>query len=169
MNCLRCDKEMKTKLGFVTTSYRYCKSCFILIIEKRFRKHVRKFHLKPKQRVVAKDALSRYFLERIVHVPLNILKRKVMDSDLVVSLDTIDDAVVLYLEHLFFAKKQSKQILSLFHCVTDEELSLYCSYKRLSFTPKKHALKEKVHVLEKQYPGTLHALQKSMVDLQGIL
>jgi hypothetical protein len=201
MECLRCDKGIKTKLGFVTNSHRYCKNCFVHIIEKRLRKHLRQFHLKPKQRVVAKDALSRYFLEEVVHVPLQLLKRG-KQSDVVVSLDTADDVAVVYLErlmgidvgsvlkshpltpyqppkskrsHVAGGKKtlssntaENEVVLSLFHCLTDEELSLYCKYKKLQFVPKKSDMKHKLHKLEEQHPGTLHALQKSMVDLQGI-
>ncbi len=172
MECLRCSKKIPVQLRFTTTALRYCKNCFISIIEKRLRKYFRHYMLKKKNRVVVKDAVSRYVFENVVHVPLQILKRKIKKTDFVVSLDTADDAVVAYLGHLFFAKKYvklSKTMLQPFRCLTDEELLLYCDYNKLDFKPQKNPLKQKLHALEQHYPGTLHALEKSMRDLEGIL
>jgi hypothetical protein len=170
MECLRCAKGIKTKLGYVTNSHRYCRPCFVHIMEKRFRKHVRQFGLNKDARIVAKDDVSCYFLENIVHVPLTLLKRG-KQTDVLVSLDTADDAAVVFLERLMLAKKnkQKKNVLCLFHCFTDEELSLYCQYKKMTFTPKKNSMKTKLSKLEQQHPGTLHALEKSMSDLAGLL
>lgn len=171
MQCLSCQKEIPLKLGFVTQSYRYCKKCFLYHIERRIRNFIREHHpLKKGQRVVVRDAVSRYFLEQVVHVPLTLVKKLTKRTDLVVTSTTSDDFVVSFLEHLLFGKKMlkhKKNIFPLFASLTDEELVLYCHYKNLSFVPAKNTLKEKLHGLEQRHPGTLHALAKSRKDLQS--
>lgn len=164
-------KEIPTKLGYVSNCYRYCKNCFVHIIEKRVRKHVRTHHaLQPKQRIVANNGVSHYFLEYVLHCPLTILKSKKKRNDIVISSDTIDDACVVFLEKLFGIKqhKQTKQ-LGIFLCITDEELGLYCQHKKMPFVPKTHPLKARLHVLEQHHPGTLHALAKSIRNFHGVM
>lgn len=170
MQCLSCQKEIPLKLGFVTQSYRYCKKCFLYHIERRVRNYIREHHpLKKGQRVVVSDAVACYFLEQVVHVPLIIVKKSAEKTDFSVSSATQDDLVVSFLEHILFGKKMCKQrknILYLFASLTDEELALYCQYSNLSFVPAKNALKERLHSLEQRHPGTMHALAKSMGDLE---
>ncbi len=172
MNCLSCQKEIPTKLGYVSNSYRFCKFCFSHIIEKRVRKYLKDHPLKKDQRIVASNPVPLYFAQQVMHIPLTILKRASKKSDTVILLETLDDLVVAYLEHLLSgkkAKKQKKNTLLLFSSVTDEELTLYCQYHNLAFTPKKHPLKAFLLRMEAEHPGTIQALYKSMQDLKEIL
>lgn len=172
MNCLSCQKEIPTKLGYVNNCSRYCQGCFAHIIEKRVRKYVKEHHkLKRGQRVVARDAISRFFLEHVVHVPLTLIRKATKKTDAFVPLRTMDDAIVVFLEHFFFGKKREKKKskdIFFFTAITDEELALYCKYKGICFTPKKQRLKEYIYSAEKEHPGTLHALYKSCTDLEDI-
>lgn len=166
MNCLRCQKEIPTKLGYVSTSYRFCTFCFSHIIEKRVRKYLKDHALKKEQRIVASDPISLYFAQHVMHIPL--LKCASKKNNAVIL--TLDDLVVAYLEHLLSGRKTKKQnALLLFSSVTDEELSLYCLYHKIPFTPKKHPLKKFLLRMEAEHPGTIQALYKSMEDLKEIL
>ncbi len=172
MLCLSCQKEIPLKLGFVTQPYRYCKKCFLYQIERRVRNSIREHHpLKKGQHVVVQNSVARYFLEQVVHVPLVLVKKSTKRTDLVVSSATQDDFVVTFLEHILFGKKilrLKKNILPLFASLTDEELGLYCCYRKIPFLPAKNTLKERLHGLEQRHPGTMHALAKSVKDLQSV-
>lgn len=171
MNCLSCQKEIPTKLGYVSNSYRFCTFCFSHIIERRIRKYLKDHSLKRNQRIVAVDPVSSYFAAHIIHVPVQILKRAAKKTDTQILLHTLDDCAVAYLEHLLSGKKtlkQKKNTLLLFSSVTDEELSLYCQYHKIPFTPKKHPLKVFLLRMEAEHPGTIQALYKSMQDLKEI-
>src|SRR3989338_4572155 len=161
MNCLSCHREIPTKLGYISNSYRYCSSCFSHIIERRIRKYIRESApLKRNQRVVVHDPLSAHFIQHITHVPLVVIKKKQKKNDLVVLLHTLDDIVVQFLDHFLLGKKKilkKKNELWLFSSITDEELSLYCQYHHIRFVPQKHPLKEMILQLEKEHPGTVHA------------
>lgn len=171
MQCLICNREIPLKLGYASNSYRYCSTCFIHLIERRVRKYVKEHHLlKKNQRVIVADSLSSYFLKNIVHVPLTFVKKKTKKADLLVSLETIDDNVVVFLEALFSGKKikrTDKSTFSFFSAVTDDELELYCKYKHLSFTPRKHPLKKILENVRQKHPETLHSLAKSVEDLKS--
>lgn len=173
MQCLSCQKEIPLQLGFVTQPYRYCKKCFLYQIERRVRNSIREHHpLKKGQRVVVQNSVARYFLEQVVHVPLVLVKKSAKKTDLIVSSATSDDFVVSFLEHILFGKKIArlkKNILYLFASLTDEELALYCHYRNLSFVPAKNTLKDHLHALEQRHSGTMHALAKSMKDLQMLV
>ncbi|PIN80487.1 hypothetical protein COV16_00795, partial [Candidatus Woesearchaeota archaeon CG10_big_fil_rev_8_21_14_0_10_34_8] len=104
MKCLSCNKK--------ESKYKYCKKCFVNIVERRVRKHVRVFGLKKDQKVVVNDNVTMYFLENIIHLPLKINK----NIGLKLSLITIDDECSAYLERLLFGKKTKKQN-SLFSCL----------------------------------------------------
>ena len=174
MQCLSCQKEIPTKLGFVSNCHHYCSSCFSHIIEKRVRKYIKECcPLKKGQRILAKDAVSRYFVKNVLHVPVTVVKKSQKKSDLVVSSATLDDVVVSFLESFLLGKKQKtrkdrKNELLLFSTITDEELALYCQYHQLAFIPKKNKMKELVQKLEQEHHGTLHSLSKSAQDLKGI-
>ena len=172
MNCLSCQKEIPTKLGYVSNSHRFCKFCFSHIIEKRVRKYLKDHPLKRAQRVVASHPASLYFAQQVMHIPLTILKRPSKKSDTIILLETLDDCAVAYLEHLLSGKKflkQKKNTLLLFSPVTDEELSLYCQYHKIPFFAKKHPLKPFLLRVETEHPGTIQALYKSTQDLKEIL
>ncbi|MBI5001807.1 hypothetical protein HZC31_00315 [Candidatus Woesearchaeota archaeon] len=172
MNCLSCQKEIPTKLGYVSNSHRFCKFCFSHIIEKRVRKYLKDHPLKRGQRIVASHLASLYFAQHVMHIPLTILKRASKKSDTMILSETLDDCAVAYLEHLLSGKKflkQKKNTLLLFSSVTDEELSLYCQYHKLPFAVKKHPLKPFLLRMETEHPGTIQALYKSMQDLKEIL
>ncbi len=172
MNCLSCQKEIPTKLGYVSNSYRFCKFCFSHIIEKRVRKYLKDHPLKRGQRIVASTPASHYFAEHILHVPLTILKRSSGKRETLIGAETLDDCAVAYLEHLLSGKhllKQKKKTLLLFSVLTDEELSLYCQYHKILFAQKKHPLKQFLLCMEAEHPGTIQALYKSMQDLKEIL
>ena len=173
MNCLSCQNELPTKLGYLSNAERYCKHCFIHIVEKRVRKYIREHaKLKKDQRIVAADQLSNYFAQHVIHVPIMLLKKPVKNSDTRITLRTLNDIVVEFLEHFFLGKKKQKKQkneLSLFQTLTDEELLLYCAYKELKFSPKKHKLKEFIRKLEQEHPGTLHSMYKSAKELDNII
>ena len=172
MNCLSCQREIPTKLGYISNCNRYCHSCFLYIIEKRVRKYIKEHQkLKRGQRIIAKDPASRYFVEHVLHVPLTVIEKAEKKTDIIVQLETLDDVVVVFLEQLFFGKKKQKKKsidLCFFNAVTDEELTLFCQYYNIFFKPKKHKLKELLLKLEREHPGTLYALYKSANDLKGI-
>lgn len=173
MNCLSCQKEIPTKLGYISNAQRYCQHCFIHIIEKRVRKYIREHaKLKKDQRIVAKDQVSSYFAQNIIHVPVKVVKKAAKGTDTLIQLATTDDIVVRFMEHFFLGKKKQtkkKNELYLFSAITDEELALYCQYKNLKFCPKKHELKEFIHKLEQEHPGTLHSLYKSAMELESLI
>lgn len=172
MNCLSCQKEISTKLGYVSNSYRFCTFCFSHIIERRIRKYLKDHPLKRGQRVVAPDSVRSYFAQHVMHIPLTILRRASKKNDMLLLSETLDDCAVAYLEHLLSGKKiirQKKTNLLLFSSVTDEELSLYCQYHKIPFTPKKHPLKAFLLRMETEHPGTIQALYKSMQDVKEIL
>ena len=172
MNCLSCQKEIPTKLGYVSNSHRFCKFCFSHIIEKRVRKYLKDHPLKRAQRVVASHSASLYFAQHMMHIPLTILKRPSKKSDTIILSETLDDLAVSYLDRLLSGKKtrnQKKNILLLFSSVTDEELALYCLYHKIPFVAKKHSLKQFLLRMEIEHPGTIQALYKSMQDLKEIL
>lgn len=172
MNCLSCQREIPTKLGYISNSYRYCSSCFSHIIERRIRKYIRESApLKRNQRVVVSDQISAHFIQHITHVPLVVVKKKQKKNDLVVLLHTLDDVVVQFLDHFLLGKKKvlkKNNELWLFSSITDEELALYCQYHKIRFAAQKHPLKEMLLQLEKEHSGTLHALSKSVCDLADI-
>jgi len=172
MNCLTCHREIQTRLGYISNSYRYCSSCFSHIIERRIRKYIRESApLKRNQRVVVSDPVSAHFMQHITHVPLVVVKKRQKKNDCVVLLHTLDDLVVQFLEHFLLGKKKvvkKKNELRLFSSITDEELALYCQYHKIRFAAQKHPLKEMLLGLEKEHPGTLHALSKSVCDLEEI-
>lgn len=173
MKCLICQKEIPTVLGYVSNCQRYCQSCFLFIVEKRIRKYIREHaKLKKDQRIVATEPVAQYFATQVIHVPVNILKKQKEKTDTHITLVTLDDVVVRFLEYFFLGKKRQKKKkteLWLFAAVTDEELALYCTYKRIKFTPQKHVLKDLIQQLEKQHPGALYSLYKSAQELEDIL
>ena len=172
MNCLSCHREIPTKLGYISNSYRYCSSCFSHIIERRIRKYIRESApLKRNQQVVVSNPLSTHFIQHITHVPLVVPKKIQKKNDLVVQLHTLDDVVVQFLDHFLLGKKKitkKKNELWLFSSITDEELTLYCHYHHIRFAAQKHPLKEMILHLEKEHPGTVHALYKSVMELEDI-
>ncbi len=172
MNCLSCQKEIPTKLGYVSNSYRFCTFCFNHIIEKRVRKYLKDHSLKKGQRVVAPDSVRSYFAQHVLHIPLTILRRASKKTDTLLLSETLDDCAVVYFEHILSGKKtpkQKKNTLLLFSPITDEELSLYCQYHKIPFTPKKHPLKQFLLRMETGHPGTIQSFYKSMQDLKEIL
>ena len=172
MNCLSCQKETPTKLGYVSNSHRFCKFCFSHIIEKRVRKYLKDHPLKRGQRIVALDPVRLYFAQHVMHIPLIILKRASQKNDTVILLETLDDLAVSYLDRLFSGKKAQKQKktdLLIFSTVMDDELALYCLYHNIPFIAKKHPLKQFLLRMETEHPGTIQALYKSMQDLKEIL
>lgn len=173
MNCLSCQKEIPAKLGYVSNAQRYCQYCFIHIIEKRVRKYIREHaKLKKGQRVVAKDSISRYFSEQVIHVPITLLKKATKKTDIIIQLITLDDIVARFIEHFLLGKKKQKKNkheLFLFSPITDEELTLYCQYKNLNFSARKHILKDFIFKWEQEHQGTLHSLAKSAKELEEII
>lgn len=178
MQCLKCQREIPLKLGYVSNCYRYCQQCFNHIIEKRVRKYIKEHYpLKRGQRIAVTNAISNYFVKNVLHVPVTLIKKAQKKSDIFVSLATLDDIVVSFLEYFFHGEKikktrkinkNRKNELLLFSTITDEELSLYCQYHQLPFTPKKNKIKELLQKLEQEHPGTLYALYKSTQDLKEI-
>lgn len=137
------------------------------------RKYIREHaKLKKDQRIVAKDPISNYFAQQVIHVPITMVKKAAKKTDTIIQLTTLDDVVVQFMEHFLLGKKKQKRKkndLLLLSTITDEELALYCCYKNLKFSPKKHELKEFIHKADQEHPGTLHSMYKSAMELENIL
>jgi hypothetical protein len=178
MLCVKCNKKKaEISLPYLKN---VCKNCFLSIIEKRVRKHVRINKLfKKKDRILVIDDLSYYFVKKTIkNLPVKILKNK-FDINKTINYNknkliydyilknkinkiiipwTIDDEINLYLEKILFRKEktlQKQKIIKLFVNITDNEIELFSKFKKIEFkmNKKNKLIKEMIDNLEKKYSG----------------
>ena len=119
MKCYLCSKTAKIQQQ---KGRAVCDECFIRLIEKRIRKYTRLNKIfRPKDRILVKGQLSKYFVESITKgLPIKIVHKK---SNKFVVDWTADDEANLFLENLFLGEKirQDKKQIKLLKVITDKE------------------------------------------------
>jgi hypothetical protein len=168
MKCIKCKAKV---LG----DFEFCRSHFVENIEKRVKKDIRQNNLIEKdEMLLAKDPLSRHFIEKVINVPVKIGKkgREAMQW-------TMDDEILLFLDSLFGKKniKASgigiiKDRIKLFRTVTDKELLAYAKIKGLKFdkkrTEKEKSIISELNLLEKDHRETRFSLIKSIEEVASL-
>ncbi|MBI5392747.1 hypothetical protein HZA96_02660 [Candidatus Woesearchaeota archaeon] len=162
----------------------------INLIEKRIRKNLRsKDILKKDQTIYVIDPLTMFFLERIVTLPVNIVRlskkelnikeynytiftnkevklfRKKMKKNEILFLPLLlDDYCALFLQSHFADQQIKKQALhSLFETITYEEIKVIAEKFKLKVPfNRKDDLYQLLDALEAKFNGTKHALYNSL-------
>lgn len=171
MNCI-CGKPGRIRLSY--TQIRYCKNCFLRLIQHRVQKDLRqKKFFKGRDTVyllndgskeffIAKWLLEEIFEKRmkihLVKAFKNVRGKKVRPTHL-------DREAGLQLDFFLTGKKQKKEPALRFpSAVLEEEIIQLCyllGYKKV----KKDAQHPLIQAMEKRYPGTLFGLHKTFQEL----
>ena len=161
MKCYLCSKKAKIQQQ---KGRAVCDECFCRLIEKRIRKYTRLNKIfRPKDKILVKGRLSRYFIESITkNLPIKIVNKK---SNKVVVDWTADDEANLFLEELFLGKKnkQDKKQVKLLKVITDKEAKLFAKIKKLKFkeNKKNKDIQKFIDELEKKDLGAKYRLLKN--------
>ncbi|MBT4539991.1 hypothetical protein HOC35_00620 [Candidatus Woesearchaeota archaeon] len=160
--CKKCNKS--TKLEF-------CNGCFLDVIYKRLRKHIRaNQYIKRNDHLLVKDELTKKIFPSILNTPVTIkFKGKLLPRYKEILTICLDDIEELYLDKLFHGKsfkmKFSKQQIPLYICLTKEELQRLAKFHKIKLPKRKKTLiSEFLDYFEKQVPGTKFNIKKSILS-----
>jgi tRNA(Ile)-lysidine synthase TilS/MesJ len=146
-----------------------CKACFVEVIERRARKAVKDFGWLQKGQEVhavedasAQGKAAAALFRRVIkglpveHVPAD-------QAEVLVVGKTADDEAEGFLNQLFAGRLEQKStVLNVLANISTAEIEKYCELQDIAGEPmQKSALRQKLEGLEKRYPGTMFALQKS--------
>lgn len=171
MKCLKCGKENDEK---------YCNSCFIEIIKKRVRKHLRNTQIiKPEDKLLVNDEVSLWLLNECINFPIEIINedsKKSINSEIgrfrgILPI-TLDVEIHDFLEKLFSKNFNDSEIkeepLSLLSPITNEEVLRICRLKNLKFNfPKDDDIYVMINKIESKYPGKKFSLYNSLRDMRN--
>ena len=169
MNCAKCKKKGVVK----RVDKVFCKRCFTSIIDRAVRKRVRQYDLKKGQTVFVFGEISKYFLENVINLPLNVVmkgnKRVVELAKTSGKLDvlqwTMDDECMVFLDSMFNGKvlKKGKDFIKIFYSLEVRDLNNYIKLNKLKIKKieRKGELYRILDKLENKYPGTKTSLLKS--------
>ncbi len=141
-----------------------CKGCFVELINRRARKALKDTSWPTKgQKVFIEDNPSAKALFKAVIKNLPIEYAPIEQAELVIIGKTADDEAEDFLNQLFEGKLKEKiKAVNILSNITAAELEKYCEFENIAFTKTdKSVLRTKLEALEKRYPGTIFALQKS--------
>ncbi|MFH1510635.1 MAG: hypothetical protein ABIF10_03005 [Candidatus Woesearchaeota archaeon] len=170
MRCLKCNKQAQTGLRHLG---RLCKICFCQTIEKRIRKYVRINKVFSKNdRIIAVGPLNQYLIQRIIEgLPAKIISAKRPGKGKNIILKTADDIACELLQGMLQNRKTKNQHTSIVRVCTDEELMLFCKYRKISFKPnnKDPDVMKILNTLQKKHPETKFSVAKSEEKMQRLL
>jgi len=146
-----------------------CKGCFVDLINKRCRKALKdagwlqkgqKVHLVLDDTAQGK-ALDSLFKQVVKGLPLELVALD--KAEAVIVGKTADDEAEDFLQQLFSGDIGHKQAaVNLFANLSAAELDKFCELEDIvGETRQKSGLRTRLEALDKKYPGTLFALQKS--------
>jgi hypothetical protein len=146
-----------------------CKECFADVVHKRCRKAAKDAGwLKPGQKVHISDdtALKTLFQQVFKGLPVEHVEAD--KADVIIVGKTADDEAEDFLQQLFAGKLENKpKAMNLFALLTTAELEKYCELEHIEGKKQeKSELRTRLEVLDKRYPGTFFALQKSKDSFQ---
>lgn len=194
MKCLKCKKPATQQY----VDKHLCNSCYTALIEKRVRKHIRlESKIKKNTTILALDEVSKYFLDRIISMPVKIIKRnsssfsvKKMDENLfssskikefikekkintVVIPWTLDDEAEGFLEQVMISNKSKKtpdKFLKLFKTISRKDIKQFCKIRKVNFKSQKETqISKLLDTMEKKYPGTKNSVLKSSEQIRKAL
>ena len=142
-----------------------CRACFVDVIQKRCRKALKDAGwLEPGQKVhIVEDseALSVLFKQVVKGLPLDYVLRE--QAEIILVGKTADDEAEEFVDKLFAGRLMPENTaVNLLANISTPELEKYCELEGINSTAKpKSELRTRLDALEKRYPGTYFALQKS--------
>jgi hypothetical protein len=159
--CKKCNKQ---------TSKEFCDFCFLDVIYKRLRKHIRTNRFIQKDdNLLIKDPLTKKILEFIINTPINVkYKGQLTSKTKEILTFCLDDIEEQYLNKLFHGKnfklKFKKNQIPLFLVLTKEELQRLAKLHKVKLPKRKKTLvSEFLDHFEKQFPGTKFNIKKSIL------
>ncbi len=183
MICRRCGKRQAGQV--------YCRPCFLDIIEKRLRKHLRSGKVKMDDRILVMDPVSGRLLKNlgakaVIKKPkslfgirgwdfsvlegselISFMKKQKIDRTMLPL--TIDDELAFYLEGIFsgrkFRLKKNPKIMTL--PFTGEELALFCRYKKLRLQRHSSDIHRFLDRMEHRFPGTKFSFYRAYQSMNG--
>lgn len=142
-----------------------CRACFVDVVQKRCRKALKDAGwLKPGQKVhvvEGREALSVLFKSVVKGLPVELVSQE--QAEVIIVGKTADDEAEEFVDQLFAGKIEPRSAaVNLFANISTVELEKYCELEGISDAAKpKSELRTRLDALEKRYPGTYFALQKS--------
>jgi hypothetical protein len=172
MKCSKCDRKAETNLRHLGA---LCMACFCATVEKRIRRYVRINKVFSKNdRIVAVGELNHYLIPKIIEgLPVTIRKVSRIPGQpkgKIIVIRSADDVACEFAEKVFAKTANPKKNISIVSTATDEELSLFCRFRRIPFRPniKNKDIQKIIDALEDKHPETKFSIVKSAAKLQQI-
>lgn len=158
--CVRCKRKAGIKLYYVQESF--CERCFKRLIERRFKRALKKENLLRTHENVRVDdktwkgEVLKLMLEKLrEQVPFNIRRR-----GRIIRTETLDDQAHDYMEAVL-NNKNYKFKPSAFEDILDEELRTYAELHNIRTTRKKEDdITKFIEAIENSKPGTKFSIVK---------
>jgi hypothetical protein len=160
MQCYKCGRGA----GLILTTIAYCGRCYAEIIEKRVRKKIRGSGLGKMKVLMVKDRLCRHFIDKVFGKSgKRIVASGKADAVVVPCFleDEIDDFMIKIAGNM--GLRENRKIIKLFDTISYYEMRQYCKLRGIKFKAKKTSLDG----IEARYPGTKHAMMKSIKELRA--
>ena len=167
----RCHKCIRRSAHKLVDKW-YCRRCFTALVENKIRQNLRKHRIARDSRLFVSDKASEYMLQKVVNVPVQIVRRKARTGYLVLPW-TLDDEneefLKMFLQNKKIITKENKKVIKLFYPISKKDMKTYFSIKKVAYRPVKTDINRMLDFLEKKYPGTKTGLLKSEERLRTIL
>ena len=155
--CHKCNSKALYQL----VDKRFCKKCFADLIEQKIKQNLRKYKIKKDSVLLVKDDCCKYFINKIIKLPVKIVDRGKHDHHVMPY--TLDDDNEEFLTQIIQAKKkkQNKKEVRLFLPVSKKDMKHYLEIKKIPCKFQKTKINNIMDEFEKKHPGTKTALLKS--------
>ena len=181
MKCKSCNNKT-SKIHLTYPPHELCEECFLRIIEKRVRKHVRINKLFKKNDKItiindeSKEAqVNKYLLKSIIkNMPVTITEKKTtkgIKAGKIIIPWNLDDEINQYLEEVInnYKTNENKKIIKLLKPILNSEVETFAKIKGFKYKKISHQKENKfIKGLEEKHPGTKFSLLKSSEILNKI-
>jgi hypothetical protein len=162
--CHKCNRKSEYKL----VDKWYCRKCFSELVEQKIKHNLRGYSIKKDSRLLVLDKPSRYVIEKVINLPVNIIAKGKADYKILPW--TMDDENEMLIKSFFENKnmqKEDKKTVKLFYPLSKKEVEGYLKSKKISYKAEKSEINRMMDEFEEKYPGTKASLLKSSESLRA--